>query len=66
MGRPKNRSASKAVTISISQKTFDYLALLASRGFLGASEHDVASFIVTREADALMKANFHEVKLPKE
>jgi hypothetical protein len=63
MARPENRSAARALNLTLPEETFNYLALLATRGKLGRTENEVATHILVREAYAMLERGFHERKV---
>ena len=65
MARPKHRSESKPITVSLPQHTLDYLILLATRGKMGPSEQDIAAHILIREVDLMEAIDFHNKKIPE-
>jgi hypothetical protein len=65
MARPKNRSETRQVTLTLPVETHDYLVLLAELGKLGSSEADVASYLVIREVDMMLAIDYHDKRLPK-
>jgi hypothetical protein len=64
MARPENRSEGRSISISLPQRTFDYLAFLATNGFLGKTENEVASYILVNQTEAMYKDNYHDRKIP--
>lgn len=65
MARPKHRSETRQLTVSLPLETHEYLILLATRGKLGPSEQDVAAHLIVREVDLMVAANYHDKVLPK-
>lgn len=64
MGRRKNRSTPKQLSISLPQDTYKYLVYLASIGKYGFVENDVASYLIIQEVHKMEKEKTHEVKSP--
>jgi hypothetical protein len=64
MARPENRSAARALNLTLPAETFDYLVLLATLGKLGRTENEVATHIIVREAYAMYERGFHEKRIP--
>jgi hypothetical protein len=62
-GRKKNITDNKTLSISLPAEAYDYLSLLAGLGRLGASESEVASFLVTREVDLMLVSDYHLKKI---
>jgi len=63
--RPKNRSSSKSITVTLPDQTYNYLVYLAENGALGVSEADVASYLLIKEVDTLLTIGYHDIKPPK-
>lgn len=64
-GRPRHRSETRAITVSLPAETMNYLVLLAERGKLGPSEQDVAAHILIREVDLMIAADYHHPRFPQ-
>lgn len=64
-GRPRHRSETHPITVSLPAETYDYLVLLASRGKLGPSEQDVAAHILIREVDFMLALDVHSRRIPR-
>jgi hypothetical protein len=65
MARPENRSAARALNLTLPEETFNYLVLLATLGKLGRTENEVATHILVREAYAMQQREFHVQKIAK-
>ena len=65
MARPRHRSETRSITVSLPIETHDFLVLLATRGKLGPSEQDIAAHILIREVDLMMAIDYHDKKFPK-
>ena len=52
MARPRNKAETRSLTISVPIRLHDYLAHLAQNSILGASESEVASFLLTQQVMA--------------
>jgi len=65
MPRPRHRSETRAITVSLPVETHDYLILLASLGKLGPSEQDIAAHIIIREVDLMLAVDYHDKKIPR-
>jgi hypothetical protein len=64
MARPKNKAETKSLTISVPIRLHDYLAHLARNSILGASESEVASFLLTQQVMAMLRDGFHDLHVP--
>ena len=64
MARPENRSDARALSLTLPIETFNYLVLLAKLGKLGRTENEVATHILVREAYAMHRRGFHDVRIP--
>ena len=63
MARPKNRSSAVTLEVTIAGQTHAYLVKLATIGAVGASENNVASFLLTEAVERLMKERRAETVL---
>jgi hypothetical protein len=64
-GRPRHRSDTRSITVSLPAETMNYLVLLAERGKLGPSEQDVAAHILVREVDRMIALDYHDQRFPQ-
>lgn len=64
MARPPNRQKTKSLEVSVPQSTYEYLGYLATHTMLGASENAVASYLLTRRLNKMLRARFHETQIP--
>lgn len=64
MGRRKNRSSPRQLSISLPQDTYKYLVYLAGIGKYGFNENDVATYLVIQEVHRMEKEKEHEIKSP--
>jgi hypothetical protein len=48
--------------IRVSAKLHDYLGILARETMLGASENDVAEYLLTQRLEQMRRENYHEVQ----
>ena len=48
--------------IRVSAKLHDYLGILARETMLGASENDVAEFLLTQRLEQMRRENYHETQ----
>jgi len=64
MARPRNKAETRSLTISVPVRLHDYLAHLARNSILGASESEVASFLLTQQVMAMLKDGFHDLHVP--
>jgi hypothetical protein len=63
--RAKSRSKPEQVTVSLAKQHYDYLTYLATKGFLGTAEHEVAAHILTEELDRRLVSGYHKNEVPK-
>jgi hypothetical protein len=52
--------------IRVSAKLHDYLGILARETMLGASENDVAEFLLTQRLEQMRRENYHETQTVEE
>jgi hypothetical protein len=64
VARPKNKSETKSFTVSVPIRLYDYLTHLARHSVLGASESDVATYLITQQVMEMLKTGFHDLKFP--
>ena len=64
-GRPPNRAGTKAISITVPQRLYDYLTYLAQTTVLGASEAEVATYILTNKVMEMLRERFHEMQIPE-
>jgi hypothetical protein len=48
------------VRMAVSKPLYAYLTLLSSRSALGASENDVARYLLTQRIEQMIAARYHE------
>ena len=48
--------------IRVSAKLHDYLGILARDTMLGASENDVAEYLLTQRLEQMRRENYHETQ----
>jgi len=63
-GRPPNKAGTKAISVTVPQRLYDYLTYLAQTTVLGASESDVAAYILTSRVMEMLRDKFHEMEIP--
>jgi hypothetical protein len=63
-GRPPNRAGTRAISVTVPQRLYDYLTFLAQTTVLGASESDVATYILTQRVTEMLQGKFHEMEIP--
>jgi hypothetical protein len=52
----------ESLRIRVSAKLHDYLGILARETMLGASENDVAEYLLTQRLEQMRRENYHEVQ----
>ena len=65
MARPRNKAETRSLTVSVPIRLYDYLTHLAGNSVLGASESEVASFLLTQQVMGMLKDGFHELRIPE-
>jgi hypothetical protein len=63
-GRPPNKAGTRAISVTVPQRLYDYLSYLAQTTVLGASESDVATYILTNRIMEMLREKFHEMEIP--
>ncbi len=66
MARPRNKSETRTLTVSVPVRLYDYLTHLARNSVLGAAESEVASYLLTQQVMAMLQSGFHDIKIPNE
>jgi len=64
-GPKPNKGESHAFQVTIPKRLYEYLGYLAQQSFLGVSENDVASYILRRELEEMLRSGFHKIDIPK-
>jgi len=65
MARPRNKAETRSLTVSVPLRLYDYLSHLARNSVLGASESEVASFLLTQQVMDMLKDGFHDLRIPE-
>ena len=65
MARPRNKAETRSLTLSVPIRLHDYLNHLARNSILGASESEVASFLLTQQVTAMLRDGFHNLSIPE-
>jgi hypothetical protein len=63
-GRPPNKGGTRAISVTVPQRLYDYLTYLAQTTVIGASESDVATYILTNKVMEMLRGKFHEMEIP--
>ena len=58
------KGPTKSIRIVVSAKLHAYLGYLSRHTMLGASENDVAAYILTRRLEEMLAANYHKTEIP--
>jgi len=66
MARPRNKAETRTLTVSVPARLHEYLGHLAQNSILGASESEVASFLLTQQVMAMLRDGFHDLRIPGE
>jgi len=54
----------KPIRMVVSARLYEYLTWLSKNTMLGASENDVATYLLTQKAEELRQAGFNDPGLP--
>jgi len=65
MARPANKQETKSLEIAVPQALHDYLGFLAANTVLGASESAVASYVLTKQLEEMLRTGFHTISVPR-
>jgi hypothetical protein len=63
-GRPPNVGETQPFKLTIPKRQYDYLTFLAKKSFIGASEPEVAAYLLTQQITQMLKDKFHELEIP--
>ncbi len=66
MARSPNEGETERLEFRVPKGLYDYLTLHARKSIIGASESDVARFLLITYATRLMQENFMGVRYPPE
>lgn len=64
MARPRNKAETRTITVSVPVRLHEYLGHLARNSILGASELEVASFLLTQQVMGMLRDGFHDLRIP--
>jgi hypothetical protein len=65
--RKAEKKDTKPLRIVVSAQLRAYLTILSKKTLIGASENDVASYLLTQRLEAMLKEKYHEKnEVPKE
>lgn len=65
MARPRNKAETRSLTVSVPVRLYDYLSHLARNSVLGASESEVAGFLLTQQVMGMLRDGFHDLRIPE-
>lgn len=65
MPRPKHKSETHSFEITVPKRLFRYLTFLAKHSALGTSENAIASYLVVKETQWMLKEGIHKIKVPQ-
>lgn len=65
MARPRNKAETRTLTVSVPARLHEYLGHLARNSILGASESEVASFLLTQQVMGMLRDGFHDLRVPE-
>lgn len=59
------KKPTKPIRMPVSARLYEYLTWLSQNTMLGASENDVATYLLTQKAEELRQSGFHDPDPPK-
>lgn len=62
-GAPE-KGETKPLRIAVSEKLREYLGFLSRNTILGASDNDVARYLLTQKIEEMIKSRYHETAIP--
>lgn len=63
---PDKEEKSVLIRMRVSRQLYTYLSVLSRNSILGASENDVAEYLLTQRLEAMLIADYHEKKVPRD
>jgi hypothetical protein len=63
MAAPKKEETIK-LRLAVSARLYAYLRVLRQKTMLGASENDVAEFLLTQRLEQMLNEKYHEKQVP--
>jgi hypothetical protein len=64
-GPPPKKGDPKPFQVTVPKPLFDYLGYLAQHSILGVSENEIASYILRKHLEEMLKTGFHKLDIPK-
>ena len=64
-GAPVKKGDPKSFQVTVPKPLYDYLGYLAQRSVLGVSENEIASYILRKHIEEMLKSGFHKIDIPK-
>ena len=64
-GRPPKKGEPVSFQVTVPKPLYDYLGYLAQHSILGLSENEVASYILQKNVEEMLKTGFHKIDVPK-
>lgn len=64
-GPPPNKGGGHSFQVTIPKQLYSYLGFLAQQSVLGVSESEVASYLLRKRLEKLLKTGFHKIDIPK-
>ncbi len=65
MASPPKKPKTVLIRMRVSPNLHAYLGILARDTMLGASENDVAEYLLTQRLEQMQSENYHSRKIPK-
>ena len=64
-GPPANKGESHPFQLTLPKRLYEYLGVLARQSFVGVSETDVASYLLRKKLEKMLKTGFHKIDIPR-
>lgn len=64
-GPPPNKGQNQPFQVSLPKRLYEYLGYLAQLSVIGVSENDIASYLLRKQLEEMLKSGFHKIDIPK-
>lgn len=64
-GSKPNKGETHSFQVTLPKRLYGYLGYLAQQSVIGVSENDVASYILLKNLDKMLREGFHKIDVPQ-
>lgn len=64
IGRPPKKGEVETLKLAVPKPLYDYLTYLATTSMIGASENEVAKYLLTQRLEAMLSEDYHDKQIP--